>query len=132
MDAGKVMKVLIADDDHALLKLYDTQLRAVGYLVVTAADGDECLQQAASEKPDLILLDIVMPKRDGLATLKALKENPDTSAIPVVMLTNFGQEEMIQSALNSGALEYLLKYRVTPSEMSDKVAQFLQSKPVQL
>lgn len=125
-------KILIADDDEALLRLYDVQLRNSGYTVVTALDGDECLQQVVEEKPNLVLLDIVMPKRDGLATLKALKENPDTAAIPVIMLTNFGQEDLIQNALAAGASDYLLKYRVTPSEISEKVAQILQPQKVQL
>ncbi len=125
-------KILITDDDEALLKLYDLQLRTSGYTVVTATNGDDCLEKASSEKPDLILLDIVMPRKDGLATLKALKDNPETANIPIVMLTNFGQEDLIQNALNSGATEYLLKYRVTPTEMSAKVADFLGHKPVQL
>lgn len=125
-------KVLIVDDDEALRKLYEVELQSKGYEVAVAADGEECVQKVPVEKPAIILLDVMMPKKDGVATLKALKENPDTAQTPVLMLTNFGQEDLIKSALELGAVDYILKYRVTPAEMAEKIALVLQPANVQL
>jgi len=125
-------KILIADDDNALLQLYEIEFKAKGYNVVTAKDGDDCLLKAGAEKPDVILLDVMMPSKDGVATLRALKENEVTAKIPVLMLTNFGQEDLIKNAMQLGAVDYLLKYRVTPEEMSEKVSLLLNPQKVQL
>lgn len=125
-------KVLVVDDDQALRKLYQVQLQTSGFEVVTAEDGDECLKKAESDHPDLILLDIMMPKRDGMAALKSLKDDPKFSKIPVVMLTNFGQEDLIKNALSMGAVDYLLKYKVTPAEMAEKVSLILNPANVRL
>lgn len=130
-DGGKG-KILLVDDDAALLQLYGVELKSKGYVVVTAADGEEGLGKAASEKPNLILLDIMMPKVDGIALLTKLKEDSNLKTIPVLMLTNFGQENLIQQAFSVGATDYLLKYKVTPAEMVEKVTQVLSAKPVQL
>lgn len=125
-------KILLVDDDSALLTLYGTELKSKGHQVVTASDGDDGLSKAVKEKPNLILLDIMMPKMDGIALLTKLKEEKDLNSIPVVMLTNFGQENLIQQAFSLGATDYLLKYKVTPSEMAEKVGQVLNSKPVEM
>lgn len=124
-------KVLIADDDEALRKLYQVELANKGYTVVTSIDGEDCIQKAIAEKPDIILLDVMMPKKDGVETLRSLKENSDVANIPVLMLTNFGQEDLIKNALGLGAIDYLLKYKITPSEMAIKIGQFLQPANVQ-
>lgn len=123
-------KILIVDDDPALRQMYSVQL-GKDYTVVEAADGEEGLNKAKSEKPDLILLDIMMPKFDGIAYLSKIKEDPELSATPIVMLTNFGQENLVQQAFTLGVTDYLLKYKVTPAEMAEKVAQVLSAKPVQ-
>lgn len=121
------MKVLIVDDDQSLRQLYLVELSSRGLIVVEAADGEEGLEKAKQEKPEVILLDIMMPKLDGVATLKKLKDTPETKDIPVLMLTNFGQEDLVKQAFSLGATDYLLKYRVTPGEMADKVKQILSS-----
>jgi adenylate cyclase len=125
-------KVLLADDDQALRQLYSLELTNQEYTIVEAVDGEDCLAKAKAEKPDLILLDIMMPKTDGIAALSKLKADEELKTIPVVMLTNFGQENLVQQAFGLGAVDYLLKYKVTPAEMADKVKQVLTSKPVQL
>lgn len=122
------MTVLVVDDDVALRKLYQVALQTKGYEVITAEDGDDALEKVAAEKPNLILLDIMMPKRDGMAALKALKDKPETANIPVLMLTNFGQEDLVKNALSLGAADYLLKYRITQNEMADKVDSILNPK----
>lgn len=125
-------KILLADDDQALRQLYSLELTNQQYSIVEAVDGDDCLEKAKTEKPDLILLDIMMPKTDGIAALSKLKADEELKAIPVIMLTNFGQENLVQQAFSLGAADYLLKYKVTPAEMADKVNQVLTAKPVQL
>ena len=130
LQTGK--KILLVDDDQALRQLYVTELASQKYETIEAANGQECLAKAKSEKPALILLDVMMPDLDGIATLTKLKQDPELKDIPVMMLTNFGQENLVKQAFSLGATDYLLKYKVTPSEMADKVAQLFSSKPVQL
>lgn len=126
-------KILLVDDDQSLRQLYVLELSSKQFTMVEAADGDEGFAKAKAEKPDLILLDIMMPKSDGLAMLGKVKEDPELKNIPVLMLTNFGQENLVQQAFSLGATDYLLKYKVTPVEMSDKVTQILTpATPVQL
>jgi CheY-like chemotaxis protein len=131
-DQGKKGKILLVDDDQALIQLYSLELSGRGYEVVTAADGEEGLIRAGEQKPDLILLDVMMPKLDGIATLTKLKAEEALKNIPVLMLTNFGQENLVQQAFGLGVTDYLLKYKVTPAEMVEKVGQILAAHPVQL
>lgn len=126
------MKILLVDDDQALRQLYSVELTGRQYEVTTAADGEEGIEKAKSTKPDIILLDIMMPKTDGIAALSKLKADPALKPIPVIMLTNFGQENLVQQAFSLGAVDYLLKYKVTPAEMAEKVAQVLTAKPASL
>lgn len=118
-------KILLVDDDDALRQLYAVELGSRHYAVVEAADGEAGLAMVKQERPDLVLLDIMMPKLDGVAMLTRLKQDPDIAKTPVVMLTNFGQENLVQQSFSSGAVDYLLKYKVTPAEMADRVGQVL-------
>ncbi len=118
-------KVLLVDDDTAVRKLYEVELKGKGYDVSTADNGDAALKAVVTHRPDIILLDVMMPQKDGVTALKALKADPTLATIPVVMLTNFGQEEFVKDAISSGATDYLLKYKITPSEMEEKVANIL-------
>jgi DNA-binding response OmpR family regulator len=120
-------KILLVDDDNALRQLYAVELTAKGFVVIEAGDGESGLVKAKSETPDLVLLDIMMPKLDGVAMLTRLKQDPETAKIPVVMLTNFGQENLVQQSFSAGAIDYLLKYKITPSEMAEKVDQVLSA-----
>lgn len=120
-------KILLIDDDQSLRQLYKLELTNHQYEVIEASDGEEGFSKAISEKPDLILLDIMMPKADGVATLTKIKAEETIKTIPVIMLTNFGQENLVQQAFSLGATDYLLKYKVTPAEMASKVDQILTS-----
>lgn len=120
-------KILLIDDDNSLRQLYAVELGSKNYTVLEAPDGEQGLILAQKEKPDLILLDIMMPKLDGVATLNQIKQNPELSKTPVVMLTNFGQENLVKQAFSSGAVDYLLKYKVTPAEMAEKIGQVLSA-----
>lgn len=125
-------KILLVDDDQALRQLYSLELTGRQYNVIAAEDGQDGLDKAKKEKPDIILMDIMMPKMDGIAALSKMKADPDIKNIPVMMLTNFGQESLVQQSFSLGAVDYLLKYKVTPAEMAEKVTQLLNAKPVQL
>ena len=93
-----------------------------GYDVVHVSDGALGVEKAISEKPDLILLDIVLPGTSGLDILKELRERPESKDAKVVMLTNFGSDENINKAMEYGANDYLMKYNIVPSELPDKIA----------
>lgn len=125
-------KILLIDDDQSLRQLYSLELTNKGFETVEAVDGDDGLIKAKAEKPNLILMDVMMPKTDGIATLGKIKQDPELKGIPVLMLTNFGQENLVQQAFSLGADDYLLKYKVTPMEMTEKVEQLLAAKPVQM
>jgi len=121
----KQVKVLIVDDDAFLSGIYATKLELDGFLVVTARDGEEGLKAAMREKPDLILLDVLMPKLDGFEVLKRLKADAETKPIPVIMLTNLGQKEDIEKGISDGAVDYLIKAHFVPAEAVEKIKKVL-------
>ena len=121
-------KVLLVEDDEMLHSMYTQKFGKEGYTVFSAYNGLEGIKQAEAEKPDIILLDIIMPKMDGFVTLKKLKDNPVTVNIPVVMLTNLGQEEDVKKGKELGADDYFIKANHTPAEIVDKVKELLKSK----
>ncbi len=125
-------KILLVDDDLYIRDLYAEVLKDENYDVLIAADGEEALAVAGANTPDLILLDIMMPKMDGIQVLSKVKENPTLKNIPVIMLTNFGQEDLIKQAVNLGSVEYLLKYNITPGEIIKKVGLVLNPAQVNL
>jgi len=118
-------KVLVVDDEPLLQDIYKKGLEKRGFTVCQASDGEEGIRKAREEKPDIILLDLMMPKMDGLAALRQLKEGEETSKIPVIVLTNFGQEEYIKNALDSGADDFILKFRITPEELGQRIKKIL-------
>lgn len=118
-------KILIVEDDEAIAKLYQTELQLKGFSVQTAPDGQSGYDLTINENFDLILLDIMMPVLNGIDTLKKLRENDKTKSVPVLMLTNFGQESLVKEAFNVGATDYVLKYQITPSELTERVYTLL-------
>ncbi len=121
----KNQKVLIIEDEESLLQMYQTKFEHENYEVVTAGDGSEGIVKAKSEKPDIILLDIILPKKDGFMVLKELKADKATSDIKVIMLTNLGQDEDVSKGKKLGAVDYLVKANLTPAQLVDKVAKYL-------
>ena len=103
------MKVLVIDDEREILDIAQVILRHSGYQPLTAANGNEGLEMARREHPDLVLLDILMPDLSGWEVLKRLKADPGTREIPVMMLTALAQDEEILQGLKAGAVEYLIK-----------------------
>lgn len=124
MDAAK-KKVLIVDDDAFLSGIYATKLELEGFEVVSARDGEEGVKMALKEKPDIILMDVLMPKLDGFEALKRVKGDPETKAIPVIMLTNLGQKEDVEKGLQEGAADYLIKAHFVPAEAVEKIKAVL-------
>ena len=104
-----------------LANMYEVKFKNEGFDLTKALDGADGLVKAKSIKPDFILLDIIMPKMDGFSVLKALKEDPETKNIPVMLLTNLGQEEDIERGKQLGSVGYLVKANITPSEVVEEV-----------
>ncbi|OGH48250.1 MAG: hypothetical protein A3A51_04510 [Candidatus Levybacteria bacterium RIFCSPLOWO2_01_FULL_39_10] len=120
------MKILMIDDDQAVLTLFSTALKKHGYDIVTAPDGKSGIEKAKTEKPDMILLDQVLPDIQGNEVLTTLKQDDATKSIPVAMLSNFGQTELVQKAINSGATDYILKYQIEPDELDTKIRDIVR------
>jgi len=118
-------RILLIEDDRILRKACETSLVKRGFVILTASNGAEGIRQAKELLPDLILLDMRMPKMTGAETLAALKQNEKTRAIPVVILSNSSSEEGIQSAETLGAAGYLVKASLSLRELGDRVTEFL-------
>lgn len=115
--------ILLIEDDEMLASMYQERLSEEGYAVNIAGDGEEALEKATG-KPDLILLDIMLPKLNGFEVLKRLKENQTTRHIPVIILTNLGSKNANEDrnlALALGASDYLVKSFHLPNEVVDKI-----------
>lgn len=125
-------KILLVDDDLYIRDLYAEVLKDENYEVLIAGDGEEALAVASSNPPDLMLLDIMMPKLDGIQVLSKIRGDDKLKNIPVIMLTNFGQEDLVKQAVNLGSTEYLLKYNITPGEIIKKVSSVLTPEKVDL
>lgn len=118
-------KILLAEDEKMIADMYSTKFTLEGYEVVTARDGAEALAMAKSEKPDIILLDIIMPKLDGFAALKSIREDAILKSTPVILLTNLGQEDDIKKGKQLGADDYFVKANHSPQEIVEKVKTVL-------
>lgn len=123
---SKPKKVLIVEDEESLAQMYQTKFENEGYEVLVANDGSEGIEKAKKDKPDIILLDIILPKKDGFMVLKELKADKTTANIKIIMLTNLGQDEDVTKGKKLGALDYLVKANLTPAQLVDKVAEYLK------
>lgn len=116
-------KVLVIEDDSFLVDAYSTKLKKAGYQLTLATNGEEGLSQAAQVKPDIILLDLLLPKRNGFDVLGDLKASPKLKKIPVVVLSNLGQEKDIEQVRQLGATDYLIKANVTMKTIIDTIEE---------
>lgn len=117
--------ILIIEDDKFLRELLIRKLETEGFQTVVAVDGEEGVRKAKEEMPQLILLDLVLPGIDGFEVLNQIRNETQTSAIPVIILSNLGQREEVEKGLKLGANEYLIKAHHTPDEIIDKVKAVL-------
>jgi DNA-binding response OmpR family regulator len=118
-------KILVAEDERDIRELIGFTLRFAGFEVVLVNNGAEAIKQATKEQPNLILLDVRMPKMSGYEACRHLKDDPSTSGIPIVFLSAKGQEREIEEGLESGALEYIVK-PFAPDELTNRVREILQ------
>jgi DNA-binding response OmpR family regulator len=119
-------KILFIEDEASLQKTVGEILKQEGFVVLEALDGDMGLRLAKEERPDLILLDLVLPKKDGFEVLKYLKADPETQHIKVVVLTNLEGSHDVERALELGATTYLVKVNYNLEELVQKIKDFVQ------
>ena len=126
MPAKKKIKVLIVEDEKMLADMYTTKFSMEGFDANKANDGIAGLAAAKDMQPDIILLDVIMPRLDGFGVLKQLREDSDLKDTPVILLTNLGQDEDIKKGKQLGATDYFVKANHTPAEVVAKVQSVLK------
>jgi DNA-binding response OmpR family regulator len=118
-------KILIIEDEKVLAEMYKDKFEKEEFEVYLAFTSDEGLNLAKKEKPDLILLDILLPGKDGISFLKWLKNESEISSIPVVVISNYDDPRAKKEALDLGIKEYLLKTDYTPQQLVEKIKKYL-------
>lgn len=118
-------RVLIVEDDPLMLRMYQKIFTFAKYEVDTAVNGVEGVEKARSVKPTVIVMDVMMPKMDGLAALDTLKADPNTKRIPVIMLTNLASEKDAENAMLKGAIKYIVKSEHDPKEVESMVREII-------
>ncbi len=122
---SKDARILIVDDDLTLRELYEERMKQEGYVILSASDGEEALEKAVKENPDLILLDIMMPKINGIDVMKMLREKEETAKIPIIILTALVQEiGKVKDMMKPGD-GYLVKSEIMPKDVVTKVEESL-------
>lgn len=121
----KKLKILIIEDTVSFSQMYVSKLESCGFEALVCQDGEKGFSVGCKEKPDLILLDIILPKLDGFAVLRLLKENSQTKNIPVILLTCLSQKSDIEKGLKLGAEDYLIKDQFSPQEVINKIKKIL-------
>lgn len=123
--ADEKIKVLLVEDDKMIIDMYTLKFTQEGYEVVQAENGKDAVALAKTVNPDIILLDIILPQMDGFSVLKEIKADPNVKDVPVILLTNLGQDGDVKKGLELGATDYLIKANYTPSQVVDKVKSVL-------
>lgn len=119
-------KVLLVEDDKFLRELISQKLDKEGYDILEAIDGEEGIKKIKEEKPELVLLDLILPGIDGFEVLSQMKGDPNLASIPVIILSNLGQKEDVEKGLKLGAVDYLIKAHFTPGEIIEKIKAVLK------
>ncbi len=120
--------ILIVEDDKFLRELISKKLIGQGFKIDEAIDGEEGLKKLKEIKPDLVLLDLILPGLDGFDVLKRIKDDPRIASIPVLILSNLGQKDEIEKGLKLGAVDFLVKAHFTPGEIVQKIRQVFEKK----
>ncbi|MCH8986838.1 response regulator [Patescibacteria group bacterium] len=115
------MKILLVEDDPLLIDIYVTKFKEKGFDVDTMNGGENVLETVKSKKPDVVILDIVLPHQDGWEILRQIKEDKDTKDTKIVVLSNLGQKEEVEKGLKLGAAQYLIKAHYTPSQVVQEI-----------
>ncbi|MBU1015093.1 response regulator [Patescibacteria group bacterium] len=119
-------KILIVEDDKFLRELIVQKLASEGHEIVEAVDGEEGVRKIKEEVPQLVLLDIILPGIDGFEVLRQIKAEPTTANVPVLILSNLGQQEDVEKGLQLGAADYIIKAHFTPGEIIEKINTVLK------
>ncbi len=120
------VSVLFVEDDASVAQMYRLKLELDGYSVDVAGDGLTALEKARTAHPDIIFLDLRLPKMDGLTVLENLRGDPMTANIPVVILSNWNERELVERGVQLGALDHLIKSQTTPARLSQRLADWLK------
>lgn len=123
-------KILIIDDDQTIVSIWSMALKSENFEVITASSGKDGLEKAKNNKPDFILLDQIMPDIKGNDALRTLKQDPETQNIPVAIASNYSENQMMQDAINQGAVDYIMKYQIEPSDLIVKIKSLMQGEKV--
>ncbi len=124
-ESKKTKKILLVEDDPFLVDIYVTKLKEHNFDLTIATDGKDAFAKIKEEKPDLVLLDIVLPKLDGMEILKKVKNDPSLGEVKIVVLSNLSQNYEISKALELGATSYLIKSHYSPSEVIREITNLL-------
>jgi len=114
-------KILLVEDDPLLIDIYTTKLKESGFDVVVVDRGEKVLGVVREKKPDIVMLDIVLPHQDGWSVLRQIKEDKDLKSTKIVVLSNLGQKEEVEKGLKLGAAQYLIKAHYTPSQVVQEI-----------
>ena len=125
MPKSKVINIVIVEDDVFLADLYKTKFTLEGFKVNVAYDGEKGVEAVKKNVPDIVLLDLVLPKLSGFDVLKAIKSDTNTKNIPVILLTNLSQKSDVETGLKLGANDYLIKAHFMPSEVVEKIKKLV-------
>lgn len=125
-----IMKVLLVEDDKFLRTVLEKKLLNEGFEVIIAEDGEEALQKLVRERPGIILLDIVLPKRSGFAVLEEIQRDPEFRSLPVIILSNLGQREDVEKGISLGAVDYFVKAKISLDELLNKIKDYAKSEQV--
>ncbi|OIO46502.1 MAG: response regulator [Candidatus Portnoybacteria bacterium CG06_land_8_20_14_3_00_39_12] len=123
--ASSAPLILVVEDDKFLRDLLAYKIEERGYRMEVAVDGEEGIKQIKTLKPDLVLLDLILPGIDGFGVLGQVHDDPQISQIPVIILSNLGQQEEIEKGLSLGAEDYMIKAHFTPQEVVDRIKKIL-------
>ena len=123
--SSESIKILIAEDDSFLRNMYLAKLESEDFEVVLASDGEEALDKMKIEKPDIVLLDLLMPKKDGFQVLEEKSSNSEIKDIPVIILSNLSQSEKIKRCYALGAKDFLIKAYFVPAEVIEKIKNLI-------
>ena len=126
VDDEQVIDVLLIEDDQETLEMYKLKLEKDGYRVHVARDGEEGVRRATELTPDIIFLDIRLPKKDGFTVLEELRGQESTADIPVIILSNYGEKELVDRGLKLGAMEFLVKAQTSPIVLSEGIDEWLK------
>jgi DNA-binding response OmpR family regulator len=125
-DEDAVIDVLLIEDDPDTLEMYRTKLELDGYRVHVACDGVEGLERAKELLPDIVFLDVRLPRKDGFEVLQELRQHKPTAETPVIILSNFGERDLVDRGLKLGALEFLIKAQTPPGALSEGINEWLK------